>query len=108
MFNEVIKLVSQIKGVDENGDITVIETEREVFAELKSIGQSEFYQAQAVGLRPELKFVLADYLDYQNEQIIRFRDYASEKEETYSVIRTYRSGNALEIVAKRGVDNVST
>lgn len=107
MFNEVIKLVSQVKSVDAYGDIQVSETEREVFAELKSITQSEFYQAQAVGMRPELKFVIADYLDYAGEQIIRYKDYATNKEETYSVIRTYRNGNALEIVVRRGVENAS-
>jgi len=108
LYNEVIKLVSQTKSVDAYGDITVTETERTVFAELKSITQSEFYQAQAVGIKPEIKFVIADYLDYRNEQLIRFKDYAAEEEETYSVIRTYRNGNTLEIVAKRGVDNVSS
>lgn len=107
MFNDVIKLVAEAKTVDEYGDITTTETERTVFAELKSIGQSEFYQAQAVGLRPELKFVIADYLDYQNEQLVRYTDYATGREETFSVIRTYRNGNSLELVAKRGVDDGS-
>lgn len=104
MYNDVIKLVAEIKSVDEYGDIKTIETEREVFAQLLSISQSEFYQAQAVGIKPELKFVIADYLDYNNEQIIRYKGFTNN-EETYSVIRTYRKGNQLEIVVKRGVDN---
>lgn len=101
--NEVIKLVSIQKSVDEYGDTAEESTERILFAELKSIGQSEFYQAQSVGLKPEIKFVIADYLDYQNEQIVKYQPF-NGTEEKYSVIRTYRTGNALEIVCKRGVD----
>lgn len=107
MFNEVITLVKQEKSVDEYGDITVVETERQVFAKLASISQSEFYQAQAVGFKPELKFIIADYLDYKNEPLVKYQGYADDDIETYSVIRTYRNGNALEIIVKRGVDNVS-
>ena len=103
MYNEVIKLVSVKKEVNEYGDMVPTESEKQVFAELKSIGQSEFYQAQAVGLKPEIKFVIADYLDYENEPVIRYAAYCGE-EEDYSVIRTYRTGNELEIVCKRGID----
>lgn len=65
---------------------------REVFAELRSIGQSEFYQAQATGYKPELKFVLADYLDYDGETLV---EYTST---LYRVLRTFRAGQSLEIV----------
>lgn len=68
---------------------------REVFCALRSIGQSEFYQAYATDYRPELKFVLADYLDYNGETLIEYEGVA------YSVIRTYRTGQELEIVVAR-------
>lgn len=92
MYNEVISLITIKESTNEAGDLVKNRTVKEVFAELKSIGQSEFYQAQAVGLKPELKFILADYYDYDNEKIV---DY---KERDYKVIRTYRDGNQLEIV----------
>ena len=101
--NQVIKLVKEIKTSDEYGNMVPVRTERTVFAELKSIGQSEFYQAQALGLKPEIKFVISDYLDYENEQIVKFADYNSDEEE-YSVIRTYRNNNQLELVCKRGIE----
>lgn len=108
MYNEIIKLISEVKSVDEYGDMVVVQTERVVFAQLKSIGQSEFYQAQAVGLKPEIKFVLADYLDYQNEKILKYADISGIEEE-YEVLRTYRQNNTLELICKRGVDhNAST
>ena len=70
-------------------------TRREVFASLRSIGQAEFYQAHAIDYRPELKFVLADHLDYQGESLV-------EHDGTlYRVLRTYRVGRELEIVVTR-------
>lgn len=104
MYNEVIKLVAEAKSVDEYGDTVAVETERTVFAELKSIGQSEFYQAQAVGLKPEIKFVLADYLEYANEKIVKYKAFNQEEEEQYTVLRTYRNGHELELVCKRGIE----
>jgi hypothetical protein len=65
---------------------------REVFAGLRSIGQSEFYQAQATGYKPELKFVLADYLDYDGETLVEYTGTL------YRVLRTFRAGQSLEIV----------
>lgn len=104
MFSDVIKLVSEVKAADEYGDIQVTRTERTVFATMQSISQSEYYQAQAVGLRPEVKFIIADWLDYQDEKIILYTPYASDMEYEYRVIRTYRDGFAIELVCVRGVD----
>ena len=104
MYDSVIKLISETKVVDEYGDMIIEETERSVFVELKSIGQSEFYQAQAVGLKPEVKFVLPDYLEYEGEQKLKFQGFNENEENVYSVLRTYRSNNALELVCKRGID----
>lgn len=104
MFDEVIKLIEEQKTIDEYGDQVVTKVERQVFADLRSIGQSEFYQAQAVGLKPEIKFVLPDYLDYRSEKLIKYQPFGSSEEEEYNVIRTFRSGNTLELVCVRGVD----
>lgn len=104
MYDAVVKLISESRTVDAYGDIVTTETERSVFTEIKSIGQSEFYQAQAVGLKPEIKFVLADYLDYQNEKKLRYQGFNEAEEEEYTILRTYRNNNLLELVCKRGVD----
>lgn len=81
-MNEVITL---IKG----------DTRRDVFCRLQSIGQSEFYEASARDFYPEMKFVLADYLDYDNEQLI---DYNGRR---FRVLRTYRAGQELELTVTR-------
>lgn len=102
MFDNVIKLIAETKTTDEYGDTISIESSREVFAEVKSIGQKEFYESQAVGLKPEIKFVIADFFDYQGEQKVRFTPFRGNEEE-YRVIRTYRTSNRLEIVCSRGI-----
>ena len=104
MFDSVIKLMSESKVVDKYGDTIVEMTERSVFAELKSIGQSEFYQAQALGLKPEIKFVLPDYLEYNGEKRIKFQGFGEAVEQEYTVLRTFRNSNMLELVCKRGID----
>jgi hypothetical protein len=81
-MNEVITL---IKG----------DTRREVFCRLQSIGQSEFYEASAQDFYPEVKFVLADYLDYDDERLI---DHNGRR---FRVLRTYRTGQELELVVQR-------
>lgn len=91
MYNDILKLRSYAEITNDYGIQERTVTERQVFAQVKSIGQSEFYQAQAEGLKPELKFVLADYGDYQGEKEIEYDN------KIYSVLRTYRTGNQIEI-----------
>lgn len=81
-MNEVLTLIS--------GD-----ARREVFCRMASIGQREYYEAQAVDVYPECKFILADYLDYDNERLC---EYDGQR---YRVLRTYRTGQELEIVVAR-------
>ena len=64
MYHEAIKLIKTTQEPDETGELISTTVEREIFAKMVSIGQQEFYQAQANGLKPELKFEIADYLDY--------------------------------------------
>ena len=99
-MNDILTLIQQTKGVDEYGDPTISETRRDVFCRLASIGQKEFYQAHAVGLQPELKFVLSDYLDYNGESLV---EHDGQK---YRVLRTYRTGTELELVVYREVNAV--
>ena len=66
--------------------------QQDLVATLRSIGQSEFYQAHAAGYKPELKFVLADYLDYNGEDLVKHDGTL------YRVLRTFRNGLELELV----------
>lgn len=97
-MNDVLTLIQQTPGVDEYGDPTTTETTRDVFVRLGSIGQKEFYQAHAVGLQPELKFIMADYLDYNGEMLAAYNG------QRYRVLRIFRSGQELELICYREVN----
>ena len=97
MYNEVVYLVTKTSTKNNVGDQIETTVENMRFAKLKSIGQSEFYQAQALGLKPEIKFVLPDYLDYNNQEEVIHNGFR------YKVLRTFRTGNEIEIVCYGGV-----
>lgn len=102
MYDEIITLVKEITtGRDDIGNPIKETEEREVFAERYSIGQNEFYNAAVSGMRPEAKFIIADYMDYYGEEILEYAEYGYEKKQRYSIIRTYRKGNELEITCRR-------
>lgn len=103
-MNEIIKLVKEDFTVNGYGDQVKERTERTVFAALKSVKQSEFYQAHAAGLKPEIVFILQDYLDYHGEEIVEHKPFNTDKWIRYNVLRTYRDSNALEIVCTRGIE----
>ena len=98
MMTDVITLVAQTETVDEYGARVLSESAREVFAEVKSVSGKEFYQAHAVGLQPEVKFMLADYFDYEDEKIVEHDG------QRYRVLRTYRTGQNLELTCYREVN----
>ncbi len=97
-MTEILTLITVTQTVDDYGDPVIQETARDVFGRLQSIGQSEFYQAHATGLKPELKFILADYLDYNEETLV---EYDGQR---YRVLRTYRAGLELELTLYREVN----
>ena len=97
MYNDVIYLLTAKSALNDVGDqIGTLERAMRI-AKVKSIGQSEFYQAQAQGFKPEIKFVLADYLDYNNQEEVLYDGFR------YKVLRTFRNGKELEIVCYAGI-----
>lgn len=90
-MNDVIQLIKQSRSTDEYGDSVIAQSSRQVFCRVDSVGMKEFYQAAATGLKPEIKFILADYLEYQGEQAV---EYAGA---VYHVLRTYRKELELEL-----------
>lgn len=103
-MSEVLTLIQRTQGVDEYGDPKITETARTVFCREASVGQSEFYQAHATGLKPEIKLVLADYLEYNGEQLLRYTPKGQTESQLYRVLRTYRIGQELELTVYREVN----
>lgn len=88
MYDDIITLLQ----IDNDGS----EARHTVFASRESVGQMEHYQAATAGLFPELKFRLADYLDYNGERYLEFDGVR------YVVQRTYRTEyGELEITVRR-------
>lgn len=100
MYNEVITLQKRSYSVDEYGDTVETLSTRDVFAEIRSIGMREKYEALQAGLDPEYTFILADYFEYENE------DECTYNGELYRVIRTFRNGQTMELVVTRAADNI--
>lgn len=78
-MNEVLLLIG------EDGE------RREVFAKQHSVGMREFYEAAATEYSPEIKFTLADYLDFNGEHFVKHEGTL------YRVMRTYRAGQEIEL-----------
>ncbi len=101
MWRDVIDLVAETTSENELGDIITVSTNRQVFANKKSIRQSEFYQAQATGLKPELMFEIR-YMEYEEEKKIEYNN------KLYSVIRTYtKNDETIELICEGVVNNAN-
>lgn len=103
-MNDVLTFIQRTQSTDEYGDPVIQETTRDVFCREASVGQSEFYQAHATGLKPEIKLILADYLDYNGEQLLRYTPRGQAEPQLYRVLRTYRTGLELELTCYREVN----
>lgn len=89
MWVDVLELGNMTETMEHGEPIQTIEW-REVFANKKSVRQSEFYQAAVVGLRPELIFEVRS-MEFSNDEKVRY----GNKE--YSIIRTYDKGEVTEL-----------
>ncbi|MFB9330097.1 phage head closure protein [Paenibacillus aurantiacus] len=97
MWRDVVYLLTPgTKTRDQYGAEVVGEpVQREVMANRKSVRQTEFYQAHAVGIRPEIVFEV-QAIEYQQEQTL------IHEGTTYHIVRTYsKSGEKLELVCSR-------
>ena len=92
LFRDVIELLSRTLEQDPlTGEMREVETARQVFANRKSVRQSEFYAAHMAGLMPEIMFEVRS-IEYRGERALRYQD------KRYDIIRTYDRGEMLELV----------
>lgn len=69
---------------------------REVYCEVKSVSQTEAYQARATGLNPEYRLVLTHSFEYQGEKLCEFLGVL------YEIIRTYMNeSDGIELTIQR-------
>lgn len=86
MLNDIVTLLCVQKIPDGSGYVKEITTQKQVFAEIKSVGRAEYYAAYQVGISVSIIAVL-NAGDYNGEAEV-------EHEGTkYNVIRTYKTSN---------------
>lgn len=93
MWNDVIELGKSIESIEFSEVIKKIEW-REVFANKKSIKQSEFYQAATIGLKPEILFEVYS-VEFNEDEKVRYNG------KEYSILRTYDKGEITELTVTR-------
>lgn len=96
MLHDTIDLIAQTFTKDTYGIEVSAETKRTVFAIVDSISQSEFFAAADTELNPELRFTVF-FGDYNGEEILEYQN------KRYSIYRTYRGGDYMELYAERKV-----
>lgn len=92
----VIYLASTVYSKNSIGDSIEKPGEyRQVFAEKKSVRQSEFYQAQATDFKPEYVFVVWT-IEYEDEPFLKFN------EKDYKIFRAFEvdDGKRIELVCE--------
>ena len=95
-MTDVVNLIGQTFTKDNLGVETATETTRTVMCEVTSVSQAEFFAAANTELNPELRFTVF-FGDYENESVI---EYSNAR---YSIYRTYRSGDYMELYAERKI-----
>lgn len=90
-FNSAIHLITTTSVENDIGDLIQMYQKREIFAEKKSVRQSEFYQAAVTGLKPEITFVTWSR-EYKNEEKLEYNG------KEYHIIRTFDNGEKTELI----------
>lgn len=95
-MTDVLTLVAQTVATDAYGNEELTEKDRQIYCEVDSISQSEFYAAADTELNPEYRFTIF-FGDYEGEKILKYKGVR------YAIYRTYRAGDNLELYAERKI-----
>ena len=104
MWNAFILIGDMKETVTAEGDIVRVPEERIVQGFEKSVGMKEFYQAAATGFKPEIKVTLTNWLDYHGEKRLKYTPFGFDHAINYTIVRTYRNGDSIELTLEREVD----
>ena len=93
--SNIINLCAVTRTQDDFGQWIESVLKKQVYCQVESITQSEFFEAGRNGLNPQFKFVMF-FADYDNEPIVEYNG------QTYSVYRTYlRKDDNIELYVER-------
>ena len=83
-FDEVAYLLEVKRTVTDRGSLAEELIMTEVLVQYKSIGYREFYQAEAVGMKPQMILVMAEFLEYEGQKQVEFR------KRRYDILKTFQ------------------
>lgn len=89
-MNDIAYLIGQKYSFDENGNHISENTEKMVFAQVKSAYSKEFFNARQTGLKAEFKLVIWA-AEYSDEKMVRFGN------NVYDVYRTFVNNDFVEL-----------
>ena len=93
--SNVVTLISETYSADSIGQMVATEVERDVFCNVASVSQNEWFQGGQNGLNPEYQVTMFAP-DYEGEKIVEFNGIR------YGVYRTYlRQDELLELYLER-------
>lgn len=92
-MSDVIYLLTEAYTTDIYGNQNATITEKQVFAEVKSITQNEFFRAGETGHRPVYRFDVFQG-DYNNEKLCTY------KGAEYYIYRAFLRGDTYELYAE--------
>ena len=99
MKSTVVTLIGESPEAHGVG-IDLTEMKRTVYCTLKSIGMQEAYQAMGIGLKPELKVILAHDFEYEGEPVAELFG------ERFKILRTYiTEKDGIELTLQREAGN---
>ncbi len=97
-FKDVGYLCIENKILDKHNRPKISYTEEQVYCNIKSIGLTEFYQAQSVGLKPELKIEIR-FANLDGVTHFKYND------KLYKIIRTNKKEDLVELVITSTIIN---
>ena len=90
-WKDIGYILTEKNTVDELHRPKIQYNEKKVYCNIKSIGQSEFYQAQVAGLKPEIK------VEVKLQDIVENATHFKIKGKIYKILRTYKLQDKTEI-----------
>ena len=97
-FKDVGYLCKETKKLDKHKRPRISYEDKIVYCNVKSIGLTEFYQAQSVGLKPELK-IECRLIDLDNVTHFKYDN------KLYKILRTTKKEDSIELIVTSTIIN---
>lgn len=98
-MTDVLTLITQTISTDTYGNEFATEGEKEVYCEVDSITQTEFYAAANTEIQPDFKFTVF-FGDYDGQVVVEYNGVR------YTIYRTYRAGDYMELYVERKIGGI--